>query len=112
LKYPERDKKKKKKKKEKDSMALTTENRQKVATGLMRYWSTYWEAIPCSSDDVLSVVVATDNFQEGIQGDYNSILPEPFRASATVAQKTFVFCAVALARVSLAFARRILGEVD
>jgi len=84
-----------------------------VQRGLMRYWSNLFETVMgIDKGDVLDAVIATDTWIEGNQASYNAALPETFRTNATTAQKTLVFCAVAAARVSIAFARKLFGEVD
>ena len=93
-------------------MALTTEDRQKVSNGLQRAWSQTWEAVGISSDELLAAVVATDTWIENNQTSYNTALPDAARTNLTATQKTVLFCAVALARVSIAFLRRVFGEVD
>ena len=94
-------------------MALSTGDRQKVATGLMRWWSRRFEAVSdISKAELLAAVAALDDWIEANQAAINAALPQPFMGNATPEQKTLVFCAVALARVSLAFARTIFGEVD
>ena len=93
-------------------MALTTEDRQRVTNGLQRHWSNIWEVMPYSSDELLAAVGATDDWIEDNQASFNAALPEAFRTAADLVQKTLLFCAVALARVSIALLRRVLGEVD
>jgi len=92
---------------------LTTEDRQRVWRGLMRYWSNLRETLGAfSKSELYDAVVATDQWIESAQASYNSALPEPFGTEATLAQKTLLFCVVVAMRVSPAFARRLLGEVD
>jgi len=91
---------------------LSTEDRQRVANGLMRSWSNIWERIGVSSDELLAAVVATDCWIEVEQANYNSALPQAARDALSLAQKTLLFCAVACARVSITFLRRVFGEVD
>jgi len=43
---------------------------------------------------------------------YNTALPATFRNNATLTQKTLLFCAVALARVSIVVLRQVFGEVE
>ena len=93
-------------------MALTTEDRARVHRGLMRYWSNIWEAVAVDKAELLAAVVATDTWIDDNQAGYNAALPEAFRTGATQAQKTLLFMAVAAARVSIAFARALFGEVD
>ena len=94
-------------------MALDNTDRQRVTTGLMRYWSRLFEPVSgISKTELLAAVAAMDDWIEANQAAINAALPQPFRANATTAQKTLLFCAVALARVSMAFARAIFGEVD
>ena len=89
---------------------LSTEDRARIARGLMRYWSSLWEAVAASKDELQTTVNETDTWIEDNQASYNSALT--YAASFTLSQKTLIFCAVALARVSIAFLRRVLGEVD
>lgn len=92
---------------------LTTVDRQRVWRGLMRYWSNLRETLGAfSKSELYDAVVATDAWIEAAQSSYNAALPNPFRAEATLTQKTMMFCCVAAMRVSPAFARMLLGEVD
>ena len=94
-------------------MALDSTDRQRVTTGLMRYWSRRFETVTdISKTELLAAVAATDDWIEDNQVQFNAALPQPVRANAALAQKTLLFCAVALARVSLAFTRTVFGEVD
>jgi hypothetical protein len=89
---------------------LPIEDREKVWRGLMRLWSSEWEQVGVSSPELLTTVAETDDWIEDNQASYNAALT--YAASLSTAQKTLIFCAVALARVSIAFLRRVLGEVD
>ena len=91
-------------------MALSTEDRQRVTRGLMRYWSRIWETIDASKVELYTTVTETDAWIEDNQASYNSALT--YSANFNAAQKTVIFCAVAAARVSIAFARQLFGEVD
>lgn len=94
-------------------MALSAQDRQRVTNGLMRWWSKERELVAgCTSADLANAVNATDDYIDTIQTAYNLALPVVARNNLTVAQKTLLFCAVALARVSISFLRRVLGEVD
>ena len=89
---------------------LATEDKQRIARGLMRYWSNLRELVAVDKAAVQTTVNETDTWIDQNQASYNSSLT--YAASFTTAQKTLIFCAVALARVSIAFLRRIVGEVD
>jgi hypothetical protein len=92
---------------------LPDEDRERIWRGLMRWWSRQRENVAgCLKADILAAVAATDTWIENNQASYNSSLPATFRANATTAQKTLLFCAVALMRVSLATLRQVFGEVD
>lgn len=92
---------------------LSTEDLERIQSGLMRYWSRVWETVVgCNKADLLSAVEATDAWIEDNQGSYNASLPNPFKTNATLAQKTLLFCVVAAMRVSPAFCRLLVGEVD
>lgn len=95
-------------------MAVLSDNvRQQISNGLQRYWSSLFEPISgMTKSDVRDAVNATDDYINSIQADYNNALPAAAKANLTAAQKTIVFCAVALARVSIPFLKRIFGDVD
>jgi hypothetical protein len=79
----------------------------------MRWWSRLREKTAAfNKADLLAAVVATDTWIEANQTAYNNALPTAFRNGATLAQKTMLFCGVALARVSIALLRAVFGEVD
>ena len=91
---------------------LSTADRQRVWTGLMRLWSSEWTEMGLSKPDLLAAVNATDAWIDSAQANYNSALPSAAQGELTTAQKTLLFCAVALARVGIPFLRRVFGEVD
>lgn len=94
-------------------MAVLPDNdRQRVATGLARYWSLFRTSVPVLASDVRDAVNATDSWIDSNQASYNSALPVAFESGASTAQKTLLFCAVALARVSIQILRVVFGEVD
>ena len=91
---------------------LSTEDREKVTRGLMSYWSSLWELTGVSVQDLYAAVCATDTWIEDNQVSYNNALPAEAQSGLTIAQKTLLFCAVSLARVSIAFLRRAFGGID
>ena len=94
-------------------MAVLSEtDRQRIWRGIMRYWSQLFEGTDFSTAELRAAVDATDNWIDGNQGSFNTALPDPFKTNATQAQKTLLFCVTAAMRVSPAFARALIGEVD
>ena len=91
---------------------LSNADRQRVSNWLMRNWSALFEPVGLSADDVRNSVNATDTWIESNQAAYNSALPAAAQSALTLAQKTLLFCTVAGARVSIAFLKRMVGEVD
>lgn len=91
---------------------LPSETQAEINTGLQRYWSRFRQSIPVSSAQLLAAVEATDSWIDSNQAGFNVALPEAFRTAASVEQKTFLFCVVALARVSIALLISIVGKVD
>lgn len=91
---------------------LVDEDRARIRRGLARYWSRFFEPIGVSKADLRAAVDATDVFVEDNQVAYNSVLPEAAQTELAQAQKTLLFCAVALARVDIPMLRRVFGEVD
>ena len=91
---------------------LSTEDREKITRGLMSYWSNLWELLDLSVQELQAMVDATYTWIEDNQVSYNQALPQAARDNTTQAQKTLVFCAVALAMVSMAFLRRVFGGIN
>lgn len=91
---------------------LSTTDRQRVWRGLMRLLGGRAEPVNFAKDDLLAAISATDDWIDANAAAFNTALPLAFRTSATAVQKTILFCAVALARVSIAFVRSVFGEVD
>ena len=91
---------------------LPSEDRARIWRGLMRLWSSERAPVAVLKDELLAAVNATDAWIDDNQASYNAALPDAARNNLTVAQKTLLFCAVALARVSIPFLRRVFGEVD
>lgn len=88
-------------------------DRLRIWRGLMRWWSNLWEPVTdLSKGDLLDAIIATDTWIDNNQASYNAALPTAARTNLTLAQKTLLFCAVALARVDIPMLRRVLGEVD
>ena len=91
---------------------LPAEDRLKIWRGIQRHWSQDREPIGISKPELRAAIDATDTWINDNQASFNNALPAAAKDNLTQAQKTLVFCTVALARVSIAFLRRILGEVD
>lgn len=94
-------------------MTLSEEDRARVHRGVMRWRSDRREAKgDFNKTNERAAIAATDDWIEANQAAFNAALPAAYRNNATTAQKTFLFCAVAIARVNVAFLRRVFGEVD
>lgn len=92
---------------------LPDTDRQKIWRGLMRYWSNSQETLSSiTKTDLKAAVDATDTWIDNNQASFNSALPVAFRNNATTAQKTVLFCAVALMRVSSSLLQKVFGSVD
>jgi len=55
----------------------------------------------CTKTDLRNALNATDQWIEDNQSSFNTALPVTFRNNATQAQKTLLFCYVALRRAGL-----------
>ncbi|MGH3658396.1 MAG: hypothetical protein ACRDUA_17215 [Micromonosporaceae bacterium] len=79
-------------------MALDSTGRFRVFAQVMRDWPTAigWPAV--SKPELQAAVNAIDDWIETNQAGLNGALPAAFRTSATLAQKTYVFCYVAMRR--------------
>jgi hypothetical protein len=92
---------------------LPDETRQQIWRGVMRWWSQECETLAgVTKSDLKDAIDATDEWIDDNQANYNQALPDAARTNLTQAQKTLLFCAVALARVSVAFLRSVFREVD
>lgn len=94
---------------------LTTENRQQIWRGLMRYWSTDRHSCTIIKADLQAAVNATDDWIDDNQFLIDATLPAAARGGLTETQKMLLFCAVALLRVdtdTASLLRRVIGEVD
>lgn len=58
-----------------------------------------WPAV--TKTDLAAAIAATDDWIEANQASFNTALPQPARGALTTAQKTFLFCYVAMRRAGL-----------
>lgn len=84
---------------------LETTDRARIWRGLMRYWSKQRETVSVDKSELLAAVNATDAWIDTNSASYNQALPEAARTNLSAAQKTLLFCAVALMRVDPGLAR-------
>lgn len=89
---------------------MTDEECRQVWRGLMRFWSSLCQLMDWPKGDLLDAVLHTRDWIEANQANWNAGLPASVKNNATAAQKTLLFCAVALAMAGLL--RRVFGEVD
>lgn len=80
---------------------LDTENRRRTWAQAMRNWPAALGMPVVMKADLRAAIDATDQWIEDNQSSFNTILPQPFRGAATTAQKTFLFCYVAMRRAGL-----------
>jgi hypothetical protein len=73
-------------------------NRARTWAQVMRNWP---GSLAVTKQELRAAVDATDDWIEANQTSFNTALPQPFRGSATLAQKTFLFCYVAMRRAGL-----------
>jgi hypothetical protein len=77
--------------------ALAAEERRRVWAHLMRSMGSLG-SIPVDKIALRAAVDATDQWIEDNASSFNTALPQPFRGSANLAQKTLLFCYVAMRR--------------
>jgi hypothetical protein len=90
---------------------LTDPDRARLTAGLQRF-ADFGAAPNVLKADLAAAVAATDTWIDANAAAFNAALPAAFRTNATQTQKTMLFCLVALARVSIALLKHIVGEVD
>ena len=76
----------------------------------MRYWSNLRELVSVSKGELQATVNETDTWINANQASYKTALT--YSGQFTAAQLTLIFCCVAAMRVSVEFAKKLLGEVD
>lgn len=81
--------------------ALDATNRARASAQAMRDWPAAIGMPAVTKADLKAAVDATDDWIEANQASVNTALPQPFRGTATTAQKTFLFCYVAMRRAGL-----------
>lgn len=92
---------------------LSEADRLRVWRGLMRYASSQgMELDGMVKSDLKDAVDATDDWIDANQSSFNTALPSAAQTNLTLAQKTLMFCVVAVMRVDPEFVRRLLGVID
>jgi hypothetical protein len=79
-------------------VALDSTGRSRVWAHLMRAAPGGW---PVTKPELRAAVDATDDWIEANQTSFNQALPQPFRGSASLIQKTMLFAYVAFRRAGL-----------
>ena len=78
---------------------LDATNRFRVWAHAMRNWTGSLTGV--TKADLRAAVDATDDWIETNQAAFNTALPVAFRTNAILAQKTLVFCYVAMRRAGV-----------
>jgi len=73
-------------------------NRLRTWAQTMRDWPSNIGTPSVTKQELRAAVDATDAWIEANQASFNAALPQPFRGAATVPQKAFLFCYVAMRR--------------
>lgn len=93
--------------------ALSTQDRQRVWRGMMRFWSGQRTSVAgITKADLQAAVNAVDDWANTNAAGFNAALPTAFRTNATAGQKALLLAVVALARFDGPTLRTLLGEVD
>lgn len=83
-------------------MALDATARARVLAQAMRDLPTALQPWPAlTKPEIAAAIAATDDWIDANQASFNSAIPQPARAALTSAQKTFLFCFVAMRRAGL-----------
>ena len=91
---------------------LSDSDRIKTRRCFTHYFSLFRLATDLSKEEIKSAVDATDDWIDDNQVSFNNALPVLVQNSLTTTQKTLLFCAVALARTSIAFLEKAFGGID
>jgi len=79
-------------------MALTTEQRLKIAAALQRVWSGRHDPIACLKQDVVAAIPAVDDWVEANQAAFNTAIPVAARNALSAQQKAELLYAVTIVR--------------
>ena len=94
-------------------MALSENEREQVARGLMAYWSKEFEELTnMQKSAIRQAVIDTDDWLDANQVGFNNALNVPFKDNATLDQKALTLCVLTAMRISAVFARSILGGLE
>jgi hypothetical protein len=74
---------------------LSNTVRRRIWRAIMRGFIFSW---PGLKEDLYAAVAAADDWVDSNAASYNSALPQPFRSTATNAQKAILLAALALTR--------------
>ena len=88
---------------------LGTAEKNIILRLILRYYSRLREDMAITVDVWKTAITNTDQWIEDNQTSYNQALPVAAQNGLVPAQKTLLFCAVAVARVSIAALRRMMG---
>ena len=92
---------------------LTTEERNQIWRGLMRYWSGTNTAIPITKPELSDAITETDIWVDNNQASYNTALPDAARNNLSADAKTLLFAVVAIRRTGdVELLKKLLGSVD
>lgn len=87
-------------------MALLDQaTRQLIAAAVQRAWSDARESAAFTKTDLQAAADATDAWIDANAASFNAALPVAFRTGATTAQKTLLFCYVAMKRAGIILPR-------
>lgn len=83
-------------------MALDVTARARVLAQAMRSLPAALQPWPAlTKPEIAAAIAATDDWIDANQASFNAALPQPARSALSSAQKTFLFCFVAMRRAGL-----------
>lgn len=94
-------------------MALTTQQKDQIYRGMMRYCSA--KGMPINGllkTDFRAIVDSVDTWVDANMGAYNSALPALAQTNLTSQEKSLFLIADVLMRFDIALLKQIFGEVD
>lgn len=93
-------------------MALTQQQKDQLLRGLMRDMSRKGVSTSLLKSDIAAAIDSTDSWIESNQASFNSALPSAAQTELNAAQKTYLFCLVALTRNGVDSLKQVVGEID
>ncbi len=81
---------------------LTAEQKRTIANRFVKqFYKVLGNTATLDTDDIIAAIQPTEDFIIDDRASYNAVLPEPFKSTAALQEKTLLFCYVAMKQAGL-----------